>query len=44
MKKSVVFYNNLSNPSYLGADKLWADFSNLSRVDDLILGNDYDGI
>lgn len=37
MKQVVLFTNNFSsNPSYLGADKLWVDFGSDELVGDLI--------
>ena len=43
MKQVVLFTNNFSsNPSYLGADKLWADDSGV--VGEIIALKDYDGI
>ena len=39
--------NNLnltSNPSYLGADRLWADRNSELSREDIVIGNEYDGI
>lgn len=44
MKQSYKNFNFYSNPSVLGADRLWADgIDKLSR-EDTTIGNDYDGI
>lgn len=44
MNQVVLFNNFPSNPSYLGADKLWTDFGSDELVGDIIALKDYDGI
>ena len=44
MKKQVLFNNLFSNPSYLGADRLWADRNSELSREDIIYDKEYDGI
>ena len=44
MKNQFVYKSFNSNPSVLGADRLWADGTNELSREDTTIGNDYDGI
>ena len=42
--KQVNLFKSFSNPSYLGADRLWADRNSELSREDTVIGNEYDGI
>lgn len=42
--KQVNLFKSFSNPSYLGADRLWADRNSELSREDIIYDKEYDGI